>query len=99
MYLDLLFYQVKLRCYVITELKMGKFKPEFAGKMNFYLAPVDDLLRHQDDQLSIGIILCKEKNQMVAEYSLRDMNKPIGVSVHQLTNDSSRLIISKLHRS
>ncbi len=85
-YLDLLFYHLKLRCYVVIELKMEKFKPEFAGKMNFYLAATDDLLRHEDDQPSIGIILCKEKNQVVAEYSLRDMNKPIGVSEHQLTH-------------
>ena len=85
-YLDLLFYHLKLRCHVVIELKMGKFKPEYAGKMNFYLTAVDETLRHQHDQPSIGIILCKEKNQVVAEYSLRDMNKPIGVSQHQLTH-------------
>lgn len=85
-YLDLLFYHLKLRCYVVIELKMEKFKPEFAGKMNFYLAAVDDLVRHETDQPSIGIILCKEKNRVVAEYSLRDMTKPIGVSEHQLTH-------------
>lgn len=86
-YIDLLFYHLQLRCYVVIELKTGKFKPEYAGKMNFYLAAVDDLRRHPDDQPTIGIILCKEKNQVVAEYSLRDMNKPIGVTQHQLTHE------------
>lgn len=82
-YLDLLFYHVRLRCYVVIDLKMGKFQPEFAGKMNFYLAAVDDLLRHPDDAPSIGIILCKTKNRVIAEYTLRDMSKPIGVAEHQ----------------
>ncbi len=84
-YMDLLFYHVRLRCYVVIDLKMGKFQPEFAGKMNFYLAAVDDLLRHPDDAPSIGIILCKTKNQVIAEYTLRDMLKPIGVAEHRLT--------------
>jgi len=84
-YLDLLFYHLKLRAYFIIELKTVKFKPEFAGKMNFYLSAVDDLLRHPDDQPSIGIIICKSKNSVVAEYALRDMKKPIGVSEHQIT--------------
>lgn len=84
-YIDLLFYHLKLRCYVIIELKAVDFQPEFAGKVNFYLSAVDDLLRHPDDKPSIGIILCKSKNKIVAEYSLRDTNKPIGVSSYQLT--------------
>ena len=79
-YIDLLFYHLKLRCYIIIELKTTPFKPEYAGKMNFYLSAVDDLLRHPDDQPSIGIILCKAKNEVVAEYALRDLNKPVGVS-------------------
>ena len=83
--LDLLFYHLRLRCYVVIELKTTAFQPEFAGKMNFYLAAVDDLLRHADDQPSIGLILCKGKNQVVAEYALRDMGKPIGVAEHQLS--------------
>jgi len=62
---------------------MGKFQPEFAGKMNFYLAAVDDLLRHADDAPGIGIVLCKTKNRVVAEYTLRDMSKPIGVAEHR----------------
>ena len=79
-FVDLLFYHLKLRCYVVLELKAGPFKPEYAGKMNFYLSAVDDLLRHPDDKPSIGIILCKTKNQVVAEYALRDLAKPVGIS-------------------
>jgi predicted nuclease of restriction endonuclease-like (RecB) superfamily len=79
-FIDLLFYHLKLRCYVVIELKTTAFKPEYAGKMNFYLSAVDDLLRHPDDQPSIGIILCKSKNQVIAEYALRDLAKPVGVS-------------------
>ena len=78
--LDLLFYHLKLRAYIVIDLKMTKFKPEYAGKMNFYLAAVDDLLRHPDDQPSIGLILCKEKNQVVAEYAVRNTATPIGIS-------------------
>jgi predicted nuclease of restriction endonuclease-like (RecB) superfamily len=84
-YLDMLFYHLKLRCYVVIDLKIGEFKPEDAGKMNFYLSALDDLLRHPDDQPSIGLILCKSKNQIIVEYTLRDMRKPIGVAEYQLT--------------
>jgi hypothetical protein len=84
-YLDLLFYHLNLRAYVVIELKVTEFKPKYAGKMNFYLSAVDDLLRHEHDQPSIGIILCKTKNKVVAEYALRDTRKPIGVSSFQLT--------------
>lgn len=83
-YIDLLFYHFRLRCFVVIDLKMKEFKPEFSGKMNFYVSAVDDLLRHPDDQPSIGIILCKTKNQTLVEYALRDVNKPIGVSTYQL---------------
>ena len=79
-FVDLLFYHLKLRCYVVVELKATAFKPEYAGKMNFYLSAIDDLMRHPDDQPSIGIILCKAKNQVVAEYALRDLAKPVGIS-------------------
>ena len=78
--LDLLFYHLKLRCFVVIDLKMTGFKPEYAGKMNFYLAAVDDLLRHPDDQPSIGIILCKAKNRIIAEYALRNTTTPMGIS-------------------
>lgn len=79
-YVDLLFYHLKLRAYVVIDLKMKVFKPEYAGKMNFYLSAVDDLLRHPDDKPSIGIILCKAKNKVVAEYALRDLTKPVGIA-------------------
>jgi predicted nuclease of restriction endonuclease-like (RecB) superfamily len=83
-YLDLLFYHLKLRCYVVIELKTGAFKPEYAGKLNFYLSAVDDLLRHESDNPSIGLILCKDKNRLVAEYALKDISKPLGVSEYRL---------------
>ncbi|HEX2951941.1 MAG TPA: PDDEXK nuclease domain-containing protein [Armatimonadota bacterium] len=82
-YLDLLFYHLRLRCFIVIETKMGPFQPEYVGKMNFYLSAVDDLLRHQDDQPSIGLILCRQKNRIIAEYALRDTSKPIGVSAYQ----------------
>ena len=79
-YLDLLFYHVKLRCYVVVELKATPFDPAFVGQMNLYLSAVDDLLRHPDDNPSIGLLLCKEKNRITVEYALRDLKKPIGVA-------------------
>jgi predicted nuclease of restriction endonuclease-like (RecB) superfamily len=78
--IDLLFYHLKLRCFVVIDLKMGPFRPEYAGKMNFYLSAVDDLLRHADDKPSIGLVLCKSKNRIVAEYALRDLSKPLGIA-------------------
>ena len=83
-YLDLLFYHIKLRSFVVIELKTGKFKPEYAGKMNFYLSAVDDLLRHPGDNPSMGIILCRSKVGILAEYTLRDMTKPIGLAEYRL---------------
>jgi predicted nuclease of restriction endonuclease-like (RecB) superfamily len=84
-YLDLLFYHLRLRCFVVIELKVEGFKPEFAGKMNFYLSAVDDQLRHPDDQASIGIILCKGRNEVIVEYALRDSSKPMGVAQYRLS--------------
>ena len=75
--LDLLFYHLKLRCFVIIDLKMTPIKPEYSGKMNFYLAAVDDIMRHADDKPSIGLILCK--NRIIAEYALRNMTTPMGI--------------------
>jgi len=95
-YLDLLFYHVKLRCYVVIELKMGDFKPEHAGKMNFYLSAVDDSLRHPDDQPTIGIILCKHKNHVVAEYSIRDIAKPIGITGYKLMETLPQQLAERL---
>lgn len=77
-FLDLLFYHVRLRAYVVVELKATKFKPEYAGKMNFYLSAVDDLLKQPDDRPSIGLLLCKSRDRMQVEYALRDIAKPIG---------------------
>jgi predicted nuclease of restriction endonuclease-like (RecB) superfamily len=79
-FLDLLFYHLRLRCFMVVDLKMEAFKPEFAGKMNFYLSAVDDQLRHNDDQPSIGLLLCKERDRLIVEYALRDVKKPIGVA-------------------
>ncbi len=84
-YLDLLFFHVRLRCYVVIELKRGEFKPEYAGKMNFYCNLVDDQLRHPDDAPTIGLILCQRNNGVLAEYALRGVDKPIGVSTFDLT--------------
>jgi predicted nuclease of restriction endonuclease-like (RecB) superfamily len=83
-YLDLLFYNTRLRCYVVIELKNGKFKPEYAGKLNFYLSAIDDMLKNDYDRPSIGILLCKEKDKLTVEYALLDINKPIGVSEYKL---------------
>ena len=82
-YIDLLFYHLKLRCYVVVELKNTAFKPEYAGKLNFYLSAVDDIMRHPDDKPTIGMLLCKTKNNLVVEYALRDIQKPIGVSGYE----------------
>ena len=79
-FLDLLFYHTRLKCYVVIELKAGEFKPEYIGKLNFYLSAVDDQLRAADDNPSIGLILCKDKDRLDVEYALRDINKPMGVS-------------------
>ena len=79
-FLDLLFYHARLKCYVVIELKAGEFKPEYIGKLNFYLSAVDDQLRAADDQPTIGLILCKDKDKLDVEYALRDIHKPMGVS-------------------
>lgn len=83
-YIDLLFYHVKLHCYVVIELKKGKFMPEYAGKLNFYLSVADDKLKTEIDQPSIGLLICQDKNGVIAEYALRDLTKPIGISQYQL---------------
>ena len=83
-YIDLLFYNLNLRCYVVIELKAGDFKPEYAGQLNFYLSAVDGILKKEEDNPSIGLLLCKSKNNLVAEYSLKDISKPIGVSEYKV---------------
>lgn len=83
-FIDLLFYHLKLRCYVVIELKSGKFKPEHLGQLSFYLTAVDAQLKHPQDGPTIGLLLCKSKNKVVAEYALRDNARPIGVAEYQL---------------
>ncbi len=78
--IDLLFYHLKLRCFVVIELKGGSFDPAFVGQLNLYLSAVDDLLRHPEDRPTIGLLLCREKNKIVVEYALRDLKKPVGVA-------------------
>jgi len=83
-FIDLLFFHLKLRCYVVVELKAGAFKPEHAGQLSFYLSAVDTQIKHENDGPTIGLLLCKSKNKVVAEYALRDSSKPIGVAEYQL---------------
>jgi predicted nuclease of restriction endonuclease-like (RecB) superfamily len=85
-FIDMLFYHTTLHCYVVIELKSGKFKPDFAGKLNFYLSAVDSLIKKPEDNQSIGILLCKSKDRIEVEYALRDINKPMGVSEYLLTD-------------
>ena len=82
--IDLLFYHLKLRCFIVIDLKMSKFEPAFSGQINFYVNVVDDLLRHPDDQPTIGMVLCKSKENTVVEYALRGVKTPIGVSTHSI---------------
>lgn len=82
-YLDLLFYHLKLRCFVVVELKAVAFDPSFVGKLNLYLSAVDDVMRHSDDKPTIGLLLCQSKNRLIVEYALRDLKKPIGVAQWQ----------------
>ena len=84
-YIDLLFYHLRLRSFVVVDLKIGPFKPEYAGKINFYCNVVDDQMRHESDNPTIGLILCQDKKRVLAEYALRGMNKPIGISEYELT--------------
>jgi hypothetical protein len=95
-FIDMLFYHLELRCYVVIELKAGKFKPEFAGKLNFYLSAVDSQLKRLEDNPSIGILLCKKKDKIEAEYSLRDINKPIGIGDYLLTHTIPDNLLEKL---
>jgi predicted nuclease of restriction endonuclease-like (RecB) superfamily len=84
-YIDLLFYHLRLRAFVVIDLKTGPFKPEYAGKLNFYCNVVNDQLRHEQDQPTIGLILCQTKDNVLAEYALAGIDKPIGVSSYELT--------------
>ena len=85
-YIDLLFYNIKLKCYVVIELKVSEFKPEYAGKLSFYLTAIDEQIKESNDNPTIGLLLCRNKNNVVVEYTLRDMNKPMGVSEYKIKN-------------
>jgi len=85
-FIDLLFYNFKLRCFVVIELKNKKFQPSYAGQLNFYLSAIDDMLKHETDNPTIGILLCKERDKLTAEYALKDIHKPIGVSEYKLSD-------------
>ena len=95
-FIDLLFYHTKLHCYIVVELKNTEFKPEYAGKVNFYLSVIDDILKEVSDNQSIGIILCMDKDKISVEYALKDMNKPIGVSSYELSEYLPSEIIKEL---
>ncbi len=95
-FIDLLFYQIKLKCYVVIELKSVKFRAEYAGKMNFYLSAVDDLLRGKDDNPTIGLLLCKSKSKIIAEYALRGTTQPIGVAEYEIINSVQENLKSTL---
>ncbi len=95
-FIDLLFYHVELQCYIVIELKAGKFKPEHAGKLNFYLSAVDTQIKSSRDNPTIGILLCKKKDKIEVEYALRDLNKPMGISEYRLTEAMPERIKSKL---
>ncbi len=96
-YIDLLFYHLHLRCYVVIELKMGEFKPEYAGKLSFYLSAVDDLIANKkNDNATIGIILCKEKDSVTAEYAVRGLTKPIGIAQYDFVKSIPKNLKSDL---
>ena len=95
-YLDLLFYNLKVKSYVVVELKTTEFKPEYAGQLNFYLSAVDEYVKDENDNPTFGILLCKEKDKITAELSLKDINKPIGVSEYKLLSDLPEYLKSTL---
>ena len=95
-FLDLLFYHARLHCYVVVELKTVDFEPEFAGKLNFYIKAVDEQLRGEGDQPTIGLLLCKSKDRLVAEYALSDIQKPMGLSTYTLTHTLPEALRGKL---
>lgn len=95
-FVDMLFYHTKLHCYIVIELKNTKFKPEYVGKLNFYLSAVDDLIKDKSDNPSIGIILCREKDKFSVEYSLKDVNKPIGVSSYEISKYLPKEVLESL---
>ena len=98
-FIDLLFYHLKLKCYIVVELKAREFEPTDAGQLNFYLSAIDDLVKDKTDNPSIGLLLCKTKNKFTAEYALKDINKPIGVSEYKLLEDIPEYLQSQLPKA
>lgn len=98
-FIDLLFYHLKLKCYIVVELKAREFEPTDAGQLNFYLSAVDDLIKDESDNPSIGLLLCKTKDKFTAEYALKDINKPIGVSEYKLLEDIPAYLQSQLPKA
>ena len=98
-FIDLLFYHLKLKCYIVVELKAREFEPTDAGQLNFYLSAVDDLVKDKDDNATIGLLLCKGKDNFTAEYALKDINKPIGVSEYKLLEDMPEYLQSQLPKA
>lgn len=95
-YIDLLFYHLELRCYVVVELKVTKFKPEYIGQLGFYVTAVDEILKKPEDNQTIGLLLCKEKNKLTVDYSLKNVNKPIGVSSYELYKHLPEKLVESL---
>lgn len=98
-FIDLLFYHLKLKCYIVVELKAREFEPADAGQLNFYLSAIDDLVKDETDQPSIGLLLCKTKDKFTVEYALKDVNKPIGVSAYKLLEDIPEYLQSQLPKA
>lgn len=98
-FIDLLFYHLKLKCYIVVELKAREFEPTDAGQINFYLSAIDDLVKDKDDNPTIGLLLCKNKDNFTAEYALKDINKPIGVSEYKLLEDIPEYLQSQLPKA
>ena len=98
-FIDLLFYHLKLKCYIVVELKSREFEPTDAGQLNFYLSAIDDLIKDKNDNASIGLLLCKTKDKFTAEYALKDINKPIGVSEYKLLEDIPEYLQSQLPKA
>ncbi|AHN72642.1 hypothetical protein CF65_02543 [Aggregatibacter actinomycetemcomitans HK1651] len=95
-FIDLLFYHIRLKCYVVVELKAAAFKPEHAGQLNFYLAAVDAQVKAPDDNPTIGLLLCKTQNRLVAEYALSDIDKPIGIAEYELVRALPEPLVTNL---
>ena len=98
-FIDLLFYHLKLKCYIVVELKARGFEPTDAGQLNFYLSAIDDMIKDASDNPSIGLLLCKNKDKFTAEYSLKDINKPIGVSEYKLLEEIPDYLQSQLPKA